>query len=135
MNRYLKIVIYGILVWLVPFVVSFIIYPLKTLVYPLFESILSVVIAVAAVFFSYYYLKNTSDNFVSEGVIIGISWLIICILMDLVMFLPASPMQMSLTNYMASIGPKYLIITAFTIGMGYMALNKTTIKMVDVYDS
>ena len=88
MNRYLKIIIYGIMVWLVPFVVSFIIYPLKTPTYPLFESILSVVIAVAAVLFSYYYLKNTSDNFISQGVIIGISWFIICILMDLVLFLP-----------------------------------------------
>ena len=38
----------------------------------------------------------------------------------------SSPMQMSLTNYMTSIGPKYLIIPAVTIGMGYMALNKTS---------
>jgi len=129
MNRYLKIIIYGLLVWLVPFAVSFIIYPLKAPIYPLFESILSVVIAIAAVFFSYYYLKDTSANFVSEGVITGFSWFIICILADLLIFMPASPMQMSITNYMTSIGPKYLIIPAVTIGMAYMALNKASIKI------
>jgi len=127
LDRYIKIIIYGFLVWLVPFAVSFMIYPLKTPMYPLFESISSVVIAIATVFFSYYYLKNTIDNYVTEGIIIGLVWFIICIALDLVMFIPPSPMQMSLTNYMTSIGPKYLIIPAVTIGMGYMSRNKRNI--------
>jgi hypothetical protein len=127
LNRYLKIIIYGFLVWLVPFAVSFMIYPLKIPIYPLFESILSVVIAISAVFFSYYYLKNTMDNYVMEGIIIGIAWFIISIALDLVIFMPSSPMQMSLTNYMTSIGPKYLIIPTLTIGMGYMSRNKRLI--------
>lgn len=132
LNRYLKIIIYGFLVWLVPFAVSFMIYPLKTPLYPLFESILSVVIAISAVFFSYYYLKSVMGNYIMEGIIIGLVWFIICIAVDLTMFLPPSPMQMSFTNYITSIGPKYLIIPAVTIGMAYMARIKHQVKMVNI---
>lgn len=49
------------------------------------------------------------------------------IALDLVMFMPSSPKQMSLTNYMTSIAPKYLIIPTVTIGMGYMSCNKINI--------
>ena len=37
-------------------------------------------------------------------------------------------MQMSITNYMTSIGPNYLIIPAVTVGIAYMAINKASIK-------
>jgi hypothetical protein len=125
MNKNLKIVLFGLLVWLIPFMVSFFIYPLKTPMYSLFESIMSVLISVAAVIFSYFYFKDIGTNFVREGVVTGIVWFIIAIVIDLVMFLPASPMHMNFTDYMMTVGVKYLIIPFVTIGTGYMAQNKT----------
>lgn len=62
MNRNLKIVLFGFLVWLVPFIGSFIIYPLKTPIYSLFESIMSVLIALAAVQHFYLYFKGIETN-------------------------------------------------------------------------
>ena len=124
MNKNLKIVLFGLLVWLIPFMVSFFIYPLKTPMYSLFESIMSVLIAVAAVIFSYFYFKDIGANFVREGVVTGIVWFIIAIMIDLVMFMPASPMHMNFTEYMMTVGVKYLIIPVVTIGSGYLAQNK-----------
>ena len=124
MNKNLKIVLFGFLVWLIPFMVSFFIYPLKTPMYSLFESIMSVLIAVAAVIFSYFYFKDIGANFVREGVVTGIVWFIIAIMIDLVMFMPASPMHMNFTEYMMTVGVKYLIIPVVTIGSGYLAQNK-----------
>ena len=124
MNKNLKIVLFGLLVWLIPFIVSFFIYPLKTPLYSLFESIMSVLIAVAAVIFSYFYFKDIGANFVREGVVTGIVWFIIAIVIDLVMFMPASPMHMNFTEYMMTVGVKYLIIPVVTIGSGYLAQNK-----------
>ena len=123
-NKNLKIVLFGLLVWLIPFMVSFFIYPLKTPLYSLFESIMSVLIAVAAVIFSYFYFKDIGANFVREGVVTGIVWFIIAIVIDLVMFMPASPMHMNFTEYMMTVGVKYLIIPVVTIGSGYLAQNK-----------
>lgn len=124
MNKYLKIVIFGFLVWLVPFVVSFFIYPLKTVGNPLFESIMPLVITVMVVVLAYLYLKNIKTDFIREGVIIGVAWFIINIVIDLVLFLPPSPMQMNLANYMMDIGITYLMIPVITIGFGYMIENK-----------
>ncbi|MGZ7159925.1 MAG: hypothetical protein ACXVHR_05590 [Methanobacterium sp.] len=125
MNKYLKIVFYGFLVWLIPFAVSFVIFPLKAPMYPLFESILSVVIAIAAVLLSYFYLKAIESNYIIEGIKIGLAWFIINVAIDLLIFMPASPMQMNFADYIMGIGPKYLIIPAITIGMGYLAKDKT----------
>lgn len=127
MNRYLKIVLYGFLIWLLPFAVSFIIFPLKSSIYPLFESILSVVVAVAAVLFSYLYLKSINKNYVQEGLLVGLIWFFLNIALDLIIFMPSSPLQMSFTDYITGIGLKYLIIPAVTIGMSYMAITKTNV--------
>jgi hypothetical protein len=125
MNKNLKIVIFGVLVWLIPFLVSFLIFPLKTSMEPLFESIMSIILTLMVVTLSYYYLKNIKVNLVKEGIIIGTVWFVINIAIDLVMFLPPSPMQMSFADYMMDIGLTYVMIPVITIGMGYMAKNKS----------
>ena len=124
MNRSARIVIYGFIMWIIPFIVSFVIFPLKNSMNPLFESIMPVVITVVVVTLSYYYLKDIKTNFEIEGVKIGVMWFLISIIIDLILFLPPSPMQMSFTDYMMDIGLTYLIIPAVTIGFGYMIKNK-----------
>jgi hypothetical protein len=107
--------------WLIPFIVSLIIYPLKISFNPLFESIMPVVIALTVVILSAAYFKDVNTNFLKEGIIIGGSWFLISILIDLILLMPSSPMQMSSTNYMMDIGLTYLIIPPVTVGRGYMA--------------
>lgn len=125
MNKNLKIILYGFLVWLVPFAVSFIIFPLRTSMRPLFESIMPLVLTIIVVILSYYYLKNLETNLVKEGVLIGLSWLAINLIIDLMLFLPASPMQMNILDYFMDIGLTYIIIPVITVGMGIMANNKS----------
>lgn len=55
---------------------------------------------------------------------IGVLWFIINITIDLILFLPSNPMQMTLTNYMMDIGITYIMIPVITMGMGYMAENE-----------
>lgn len=124
MNKYLKIIVYGVLVWLIPFVVSFFIYPLKTSGNPLFESIMPLTLSIIVVLMANLYLKNVQTGFIREGVIIGVSWFIINIAIDLILFLPASPMQMSLNNYILDIGITYLMIPVITAGFGFLLNSK-----------
>ena len=124
MNKTLKMVIFGFLVWLIPFIVSFVIFPLRATMRPLFESIMPLVLTLVVVMLAYYYLKNIKINLIKEGIIIGIVWFIINIAIDLVLFLPESPMHMNFIDYMMDIGLTYLIIPSITIGMGYMANNE-----------
>ena len=121
MNQYLKVVLYGFLVWLLPFVVSLFIYPLKVAGSPLFESIMPLVISLTVVVLAFLYLKNLDGDYVKEGVIIGVFWFTISIIIDLVLFLSPSALQMSFTDYLMDIGITYLMIPFITIGMGLVA--------------
>lgn len=115
------VIIYGVLVWLVPFVVSVVIFPIHDTNRPLFESIMPVAGTISALFFLILYFKKVSGNFLQEGVWLGIIWLGISLAIDLFMFLPTnSPMKMSLTDYVSDIGVTYLAIPTMTIGVGYL---------------
>ncbi len=52
MKKYLKVGLFGFLAWLITFVVSVLIFPLRTSQRPLFESIMPVVVTLCAVLFS-----------------------------------------------------------------------------------
>ena len=104
------IMLFGFLIWLIPFVVSFFIFPLRSSSRPLFESIMPVVLTSAVVFFTVRYLSKINREFVKEGIFIGIVWAVISLVIDLILFMPESQMQMTLSDYMMDIGITYLII-------------------------
>lgn len=124
MNKNLKILIFGLCIWLVPFLVSLAVFPLKESNRALFESIMPLVLTMVVTAVSYYYLKSVNSNYVKNGLIAGIVWYLINILVDLFMFMPASPMQMIFLDYMMDIGLTYVIIPTVAVGMAYMAQNK-----------
>lgn len=120
-SRNLKtIMLFGFLIWLIPFVVSFFIFPLRSSSRPLFESIMPVVLTSAVVLFTVRYLSKINREFVKEGIFIGIVWLVISIVIDLILFMPESLMQMTLSDYVMDIGITYLIILIIPVGSGYL---------------
>ena len=112
-----KAIRYGVIVWLIPFVVAFAIFPIRESNRALFESIMPVVVVAAAVALAIRYLRH-SKNSQQESVRLGVLWLAISIAIDLAIFLPPSPMQMSFMTYVQDIGLTYLIIPICTIGIG-----------------
>ena len=114
---------FGALVWLIPFLVSIVFFPLRSSNRPLFESIMPVVLVFAVVLFSVLYFKKIEQRSLRDGIIVGVVWFVISIAIDLVLFLPPSPMKMGLIDYMADIGLTYLIILMIPVGIGAL-LNK-----------
>lgn len=119
----MRLVGFGFLIWLIPFLVSFVIFPLRSSNRPLFESIMPVVLVFAVMIFSVLYFKKIEHQSLREGTLIGVVWFVISIAIDLVLFLPPSPMQMSIADYMEDIGLTYLIILIIPIGFSVL-LNK-----------
>ena len=113
-----KALLFGFLVWLVPFVVAFLIFPLRESSRPLFESIMPVAIATAAVGLAVAYLRPVKRGFLREGVLLGLLWLVISLVIDAPLMLFGGPMQMTLAEYVADIGVTYLIIPVITVGIG-----------------
>jgi hypothetical protein len=124
MNKYLKIGLFGFLLWLIPFTVSALIFPLYVSQRPLFESIMPVVIVIWTAFFSIIYLtsKNLTvknSSYLREGILIGLAWLFMSIVLDLIVFMEG-PLKMSLWDYTTDIAVTYLMIPVITSGFGYL---------------
>lgn len=119
MDRYLKVGLFGFFIWLIPFVVSVLIFPLRAMQRPLFESIMPVVIAIWTVFFAVIYLLGIKSGFQKEGIVIGMAWFFISIFLDLLVFIEG-PIKMSLWDYATDIPLTYLMIPTITFGFGYL---------------
>ena len=114
------IIIYGIFVWLIPFIASFSIVGLRESNRVLFESIMPVVLTATLLIFSILFFRRIKEQYFKMGVIVGISWFLINIIIDLLLFLPEGPMQITLSEYMMDIGLTYLIIIIIPVGFGYL---------------
>jgi len=112
-----KAVLFGFFVWLIPFGVAFVIYPLHESSRPLFESIMPVSIAIAVVVFGVRHLRAVQEQFVWEGAMVGLLWLVISVIIDAPLMLLGGPMQMTVGQYAADIGVTYLMIPVITIGL------------------
>lgn len=123
MRRVWKVIVFGVLTWLIPFAVSILIFSIHETQRPLFESIMPVVVTLCAVLFAVLYLRRVSGAFLREGIVIGAAWLVINLLIDLPLF-SAGPMAMPLAEYFKDIGLTYLIIPSVTIGFGFLLERK-----------
>jgi hypothetical protein len=108
---------FGTLVWLLPFLIAFVAFPVRTFARPVFESIMSVAVAVAAVVFGLLYLRHVSSNVIREGSLVGLLWFAVCVVIDAPLMLFGGPMQMSLGEYMGDIGLTYVGIPVVTTGL------------------
>jgi hypothetical protein len=119
MKSYKLALLYGFLVWVIPFVVAILIFPLRNSERPLFESIMPVVLTIIVIISSNLYLKKIDKDFLKEGIFLGLIWFAISIAIDLLMFMQG-PMKMAFVDYVKDIGITYLIIPTITIGSGYL---------------
>lgn len=119
MNSFSRAALYGFLVWLIPFIISFFVFPLKGTHLEFFKATMAVVVAVTGIVFAVLYFKSVQGNTLQEGIFVGVLWFLMSIVIDLCLFL-WGPMKMPFSSYMLNIGITYLIYPAITIGMSIM---------------
>jgi len=123
MNKYLKIFLFGAVIWVVPFVASFLIFDVETKNFIIdemfYKSIMIVGSSLIGVILLVNYFKVIDKNYVREGIVVGLSWFIINILLDVIFLLPMA--QMDFGIYFQQIGMRYLIMPIISTGMGYIA--------------
>ncbi|MCK4938014.1 MAG: hypothetical protein KAR85_05375 [Methanosarcinales archaeon] len=126
MNKYLKIVLFGFLIWLIPFIAGFpFVDPSGNFLIPetFFKSIMIVVGGLTGVTLAVIYFKEIGKDHVRVGVTLGVVWLMINLGLDLV-FVSVGFFPMTITQYFTDIGLRYLILPIYTIGMGYALKQK-----------
>lgn len=130
MNRYLKTGLFGFMIWLIPFAVSVLIFPLRVSQRQLFESIMPVIIAIWTVFFSIFYLYRIKSNILKEGIFIGTAWLLMSIVLDLMIFI-VGPLKMPIWDYATDIAVTYIMIPVITSGFGYLMEQRARMNLTD----
>lgn len=115
LNKILKIIGFGFIIWLIPTLATLSASYLQFLSY--YDVISSVSIAVIVIALTYLYFRDIHENYVREGIICGVIWLIISIILDiLLIFLGIN--KVTPIEYLMYIAPIYIIIPAITIGLG-----------------
>jgi uncharacterized membrane protein YpjA len=106
---------YGLLAWLLPFVVSFPLFSLLTTNRALFDSIMSVTVAITAVACAIHFVKPLTRFSRLEAVLVGFVWVLVNIVLDM-LFFGWGPMRMSLGTYLGDIGLVYLAYPVVLLG-------------------
>ena len=107
---------YGLLVWLIPFVVAVCAFSLKENWRSLFESVMAVAVAATVVGLGAHYFLGVGQTTPREGFLLGITWLMMSVAIDLPLML-SPPINYSLAEYAADIGLTYVMIPIITLGL------------------
>ncbi|WP_394697760.1 hypothetical protein [uncultured Methanomethylovorans sp.] len=111
--------------WSIPFVASLFFYTKEgvlTIDVFLFKSIMIVVGSITAGFLLVSYFKNINSEYYREGIVVGLTWFTINILLDLLILVQMS--GMSITDYFSQIGLRYIVIPVMTVTIGAALNNK-----------
>lgn len=111
--------LYGFLIWLIPFVISFFIFPIRESDRIFFETLMTLILAITTGFIITRYNKANPIDSHQEGFIVGIIWLGINLFLDFFVFI-IGPFKMPPITYLKEIGLDYLIIPTITTTIGIL---------------
>jgi hypothetical protein len=120
-KKIFRIVWMGLVIWLIPFVMAFGFYDRSgqlTVSYDLFKSLMIVISSIVGCFAIVRYFKDIQKDFMKEGWIIGVAWLLINWLLDVCILVPMA--KMSLEEYVTAIGTRYLQIPVICAAVGML---------------
>jgi hypothetical protein len=106
MKHLIKIILFGFLLWLTVFIGAFAAFPFKRS--PLFETLVSIVLAAATVFYGWRFFRREIVT-LKNCIVVGLIWALVNIVIDLPLF-SFGPMKKDLADYFADIGLTYLMI-------------------------
>jgi uncharacterized membrane protein len=101
----------GLLSWLIPFVLSFFMFPMKKSNAPLFSTLMYLIVLLTAGILLARYFQNRSVA-VREALLVGALWFVMNLAFDYPMF-AYGPMKMTALGYYSEIGLVYLTFPVF----------------------
>jgi len=110
-----KALLFGLLLWVIPFFAAFPLFPLKEKRPLVFKAAMSVVLAGATAALARFYLAGHRDRSTTDGILLGMLCAGMCIVIDLPIFLAGFKMKPAV--YFSEIGLCYLAVPVITWSM------------------
>ena len=120
----IKKVVYGIVLWAVPFLVAIPLLPLMKSDPTFFKTIMIVVGTATGSALAVHYFRGVTHDFLRQGIVLGVVWIAVNWLLDVAVLLPLS--GMSPGRYFLEIGLRYLAILFTTTAIGYVLNARTS---------
>lgn len=107
----LRLGLFGVAVWAVPFAAGMAMFPIVPPETALFDTLMSVAMAFSASVFGYLHMARSANPSLDRGLLAGTVWLLISLALDVPFFIfGPEQMRMSPDAYMADIGFTYVMI-------------------------
>lgn len=116
MGKTVRLIAYGVLIWLIPFAIAFALFKFRADWRSLFESVMAVSVAAVTALFGFDYLRRGPAAGLGTGLAIGFVWMAISIVIDLPLIL-SPPISMPAVEYAADIALTYLMMPVITAAL------------------
>jgi hypothetical protein len=124
MQSPIRALLYGIAIWFVwvsLIVVSAQLLPTEIVGSALFVSMQTVALAALVLGFTILYLRKVGESSIVEGLLVGLSWVVVMIAIDLAHSVVMPHMVPDIGAHFATVVPSYVIMPIITVlTMGYL---------------
>lgn len=121
-------VIFGILIWIISYVLTEIFSPLFYYGLPDINVIVPIIIIIVTGFFGILYIRNINENEVIEGFAAGVVFIVISAILDYIFFLILKINNMMFTDYNFHLFSNIILTLLITTFLGYLAQMKIDLK-------
>ena len=121
-------IIYGIIVWVLTYIISSIFNPIFTDNLPHVNLVVPLSIILLTGLFGILYIRGIESNEVIEGVMLGIIFIIVDIILDMFVFILPNHKIPLVNNYPLHVFSMIIIILLITTFLGYLAQMKIDLK-------
>ncbi|KZX09955.1 hypothetical protein [Methanobrevibacter oralis] len=121
-------IIYGILIWFLTYVISTMLNPIFIDNIPYITIIVPVVIVIVTSFFGILYIRNIEENETYEGILVGIIFIIVDTICDLLFFILPKNTTLIVEDYPLHIISMVILTLLITSFLGYLAEMEIELK-------
>ena len=121
-------VIFGLLIWIITYLLTEIINPIFTNNLPGINIIVPIIIIITTGFFGILYIRNIDENEVIEGLTAGLIFIIVDVVCDIIFFLFPHTKNLIFTDYTMHLLSMTILTLLITTFLGYLAQMSIDLK-------
>ena len=114
-------IIFGILIWIFTYILTEIFTPIFAFSLPDINILVPAIVIVVTGFFAILYIRNINENEVIEGLVVGMIFVIIDIILDYIFFLNPNASTLVFSDYTLHLFSMIILTLLITTFVGYLA--------------
>ena len=119
---------FGILIWIITYLATRITDPIFSATLPNMNIVVPIILIITIGFFGILYIRNIDENEVIEGLVVGIIFIAVDVVCDLVFLIIPNTRNLIFADYQLHIFSMIVITLLITTFLGYLAQMNIDLK-------